>query len=39
MQKLLSDQDFVTVFKMSKDEFSKQPGWKQDSKRKEVGLF
>jgi hypothetical protein len=38
-QSHLSDQDFVTVFKVTKEEFAKMPGWKQDSKKKEVGLF
>jgi Villin headpiece domain len=35
----LSDADFVTVFKMPKAEFAKLPAWKQEGKKKEVGLF
>jgi hypothetical protein len=34
----LSDTDFQEVFKCSKEEFEKLPGWKKVAKKKEVGL-
>ena len=42
LQKLevyLNDQEFQTVFKMSRDEYYKMPVWKQRRNKKEVGLF
>ncbi|KAG1701627.1 hypothetical protein DVH05_010931 [Phytophthora capsici] len=35
----LSDADFQTVMEMSKSEFEGLPKWKQQAKKKEVGLF
>ncbi|KAL4326174.1 hypothetical protein GQ457_11G008710 [Hibiscus cannabinus] len=35
----LSAEEFETVFGMTKEAFYKMPRWKQDSKKKEVGLF
>lgn len=38
-QDYLSDADFQTVFKMSKDEFNKLAKWKQANAKKAAGLF
>ncbi|PPD94035.1 hypothetical protein GOBAR_DD08947 [Gossypium barbadense] len=35
----LSDNEFQTVFGMEKEAFYKLPKWKQDLKKKKVGLF
>lgn len=35
----LSDAEFLTVIGVSKADFAKQPGWKKQAKKKEVGLF
>ncbi|GMJ11988.1 villin 2 [Hibiscus trionum] len=35
----LSDEEFETIFGMTKEAFYKMPRWKQDSKKKEVDLF
>jgi len=35
----LADDQFSTVFGMSRDEFVKLPKWKRDKQKKEVGLF
>ncbi|KAG7401082.1 hypothetical protein PHYBOEH_002965 [Phytophthora boehmeriae] len=35
----LSDAEFQTVMEMSKDEFAELPKWKQQAKKKSVGLF
>jgi hypothetical protein len=35
----LSDEDFESVFKMSRDEFSKLQEWKQIRLKKDYGLF
>jgi advillin len=35
----LSDAEFQTLFGTSKAEFAKQPGWKRQAKKKELGLF
>lgn len=38
-QVYLSDAEFSTVVGMSKSEFAALPKWKQQAKKKEVGLF
>merc|ERR1712232_627298 len=38
-EQYLSDEEFQKVFKMSKDEFAKQKGWKQQSLKKAQKLF
>ncbi|EDQ85244.1 uncharacterized protein MONBRDRAFT_34323 [Monosiga brevicollis MX1] len=38
-EQYLSDDDFQTIFKMSRSEFSALAKWKQNNKKKEVGLF
>eukprot|EP01029_Cantina_marsupialis_P010612 TRINITY_DN2413_c0_g1_i2.p2 TRINITY_DN2413_c0_g1~~TRINITY_DN2413_c0_g1_i2.p2 ORF type:complete len:372 (-),score=181.17 TRINITY_DN2413_c0_g1_i2:356-1471(-) len=38
-QDYLSDKEFVEVFGMTKDEFAALKKWRQDSKKREVGLF
>ncbi|POM60945.1 Villin-like protein, partial [Phytophthora palmivora] len=38
-ERYLSDAEFQTVMDMSKDEFAGLPKWKQQAKKKEVGLF
>ncbi len=35
----LSDEEFMTVFGVTKDEFKLQPKWKKDKQKKEKGLF
>jgi hypothetical protein len=35
----LSEAEFQTVMEVSKDEFAKLPKWKQQAKKKDVGLF
>jgi hypothetical protein len=35
----LSDAEFAEVFKMSKDAYKELKGWKQQEKKKAVGLF
>jgi len=35
----LSDDEFLKLFKCSRDEFDKQPKWKKDQKKKELKLF
>ncbi|XP_019444045.1 PREDICTED: villin-3-like isoform X2 [Lupinus angustifolius] len=35
----LSDEEFATIFKMTKEAFSKLPRWKQDMLKKKVDLF
>ena len=39
LEEYLEDADFATIFKMSRDEFSKLPGWKKQNKKKEAKLF
>ena len=39
LEKYLSDEDFIQLLKMTKDEFYKQPGWVQNNKRKDIGLY
>ena len=38
-EKSLSDQDFYTVFKMTKTDFVQLPAWKRSSLKKKYGLF
>jgi len=38
-EQYLSDEEFVTVFKMEKEAFNKLPKWKQSGQKKKVGLF
>ena len=35
----LSDADFERVFGTTREEFEKMPKWRQNNKKKEVGLF
>jgi len=35
----LSDQDFLTAMGCSRDEFYKMPQWKQNNKKRMMGLF
>ena len=35
----LSDDEFAAVFAVSKADFLRQPKWKQDNKKKQLGLF
>jgi len=39
LEKYLNDAEFQTVFKVSRDAFEKQPGWKKDGARKAAKLF
>jgi len=38
-EKHLSEQDFESVFQMSKDSFDELPKWRRTSMKKEAGLF
>ncbi|GMH43531.1 hypothetical protein BSKO_11453 [Bryopsis sp. KO-2023] len=38
-EQYLSDEDFATIFKISRDEFSSMPAWKQTRAKKDAGLF
>ncbi|KJE93069.1 villin [Capsaspora owczarzaki ATCC 30864] len=38
-ERWLSDADFKTVFKMSREEFSKLPAWKKTDTKKKINLF
>jgi len=38
-EQYLSDGDFAAVFKVSRDDFNKQPKWKQDNAKKAAKLF
>ena len=38
-QKHLSEQDFESVFQMSRDSFDELPKWRRTSMKKEAGLF
>ena len=38
-EEYLNEEEFVTVFKMSKEEFAILPKWRRLNKKKEVGLF
>ncbi len=38
-QKYLSEDDFKKAFKMTYAEFVAKPGWKQQTLKKELGLF
>jgi advillin len=35
----LSDEEFLVVFGCTKEEFAALPGWKQQDKKKEKGLY
>ncbi|XP_011406645.2 PREDICTED: uncharacterized protein LOC100639454 [Amphimedon queenslandica] len=39
LETYLSDKDFQDIFKMSKDEFSLLPTWKQVNHKKSIGIF
>jgi len=39
LETYLSDEDFIAAFKMSRNDFSKLPGWKRDKLKKDVGVF
>jgi len=39
IERYLSDKEFETVFKMSRDEFSAMPGWKRTDLKKSLQLF
>lgn len=38
-QTYLSDEDFMSVFTMTKAEFAKIPGWRRDKLKKDAKLF
>lgn len=38
-QDYVNDQDFATVFKMSRQEFQQLPKWKQKRAKQDAGLF
>ena len=38
-EQYLSPEDFEQIFKMSKDEFSKQPKWKRENMKRDLNLF
>jgi len=38
-EKLLNDDDFMSVFGVDKDAFYKMPGWKQKNLKKSKGFF
>eukprot|EP01114_Cavostelium_apophysatum_P003554 TRINITY_DN1350_c0_g1_i4.p1 TRINITY_DN1350_c0_g1~~TRINITY_DN1350_c0_g1_i4.p1 ORF type:complete len:642 (-),score=235.71 TRINITY_DN1350_c0_g1_i4:105-2030(-) len=39
LETYLSDEDFLKAFEVTKEEFAKMPGWKQEEKKKSVGLY
>lgn len=39
LEQYLSDEDFESVFKMSKAKFEEQPKWKQIAMKKDANLF
>jgi hypothetical protein len=39
LQKYLSDEEFKSVLKMTRDEFNKLPKWKQNDTKKKAELF
>lgn len=39
LQAYLSDEDFQTIFGMTKDAFYQLPKWKQDMQKKKADLF
>lgn len=39
LQVYLTDEEFKQVFSMSKSDFYRMPGWKQQKQKKEVLLF
>jgi len=39
VQNFLSDEEFVQVFKMDREQFSKQPAWKRENLKRELKLF
>jgi len=39
LEKYLPDEEFEKRFEMNKDKFYEMPAWKQNNKRKEVGLY
>ena len=38
-EKWLSDADFMTALKMSRDDYNKLPAWKQNNAKKAAGIF
>lgn len=39
LEMYLSDEDFKEILGMTKDSWTKQPAWKKNSMRKDLGLF